>query len=238
MNVRPGTQAYQQVAAQSRRDELIMAHLSLVRHVIGKLLAHLPAGVDIENLESAGTLGLVEAATKFDPERGIKFETYAHLRIRGAVVDELRRNCPLPQHVLEQVTKVKKAYEDLDPGASVEQLANEAGLTPDEVADSLAAMRLTRMISLDQAGEKAENRLTDGTASAENLLELTERKNLLADAIQALPERERLVVTLYYLEDLRLWEIGKLLKLSESRVSRLLNTALYTMGEYIRAREE
>jgi len=208
-----------------------------VRHILGRLVAQLPPGVDVENLESAGTLGLVEAANKFDPERGIKFETYAYTRIRGAILDELRRNCPLPQHVLERVARVRKAYETLAPGATVEELATAAGLRVDEVADCLAAMRLTRMTSCED-GDSLDARVPDRTEPPDTLAERVEEKQLLADAIETLAERERLVVTLYYMEDLRLKEIGTLLGLSESRVSRVLSAALFRLGEYMRARQE
>ncbi|HKI37321.1 MAG TPA: sigma-70 family RNA polymerase sigma factor [Gemmataceae bacterium] len=230
------TRAYTQLAEQTRRHELIESHLGLVRHILGKLLAQLPPGVDVENLESAGTLGLVEAAGKYDPERGIKFETYAYTRIRGAILDELRRNCPLPQHVLERVARVRKAYEMLSPGSTAEELATAAGLSDDELADCLAAMRLTRMTSWE-AGDPLDARLADRGEAPDVLAERAEQKELLADAIEALPQRERLVVTLYYKEDLRLKEIGTVLKLSESRVSRVLNAAIFQMGEYMRARQ-
>lgn len=233
-----GAHIYGELAAKARRDELILTHLGLVRHVVGKLLAHLPAGVDQENLESAGVLGLVEAAARFDPERGIRFETFAYTRIRGAVLDELRRNSPLPQHVFERVARVRKAYEGLPPGATVEALSRASGLPADEVAECLAAMRLTRMASLEAGQEAAARDVIDERQHRpDHQAEQREQKQLLAQAIEALPERERLVVTLYYLEDLRLWEIGEVLRLSESRVSRLLNAALFEMAEFIRARE-
>jgi RNA polymerase sigma factor FliA len=235
--VRVSAQPYTRLAQQSRRNELIESHLGLVRHILGKLVAQLPPGVDVENLESAATLGLVEAANKFDPERGIKFETYAYTRIRGAILDELRRNCPLPQHVLERVAKVRKAYESLPPGSTTAALAEAAGLSEDEVADCLAAVRLTRMTSWE-GGEQFESRVADRGDTPDALAERAEQKELLADAIQSLGERERLVVTLYYMEDLRLKEIGTLLNLSESRVSRILNAGLFHLGEYMRARQE
>ncbi len=232
------TQTYNRLAGQTRRNELIESHLGLVRHILGKLVAQLPSGVDVENLESAGVLGLVEAANKFDPERGIKFETYAYTRVRGAILDELRRNCPLPQHVLEKVAKVRRAGESLPPGATVDEVAAAAGLSRDEVADSLTAMRLTRMASRDSGGDPLDAHVADRSEPPDALAERAEQKRLLADAIEALPERERLVVTLYHMEDLRLKEIGQLLDLSESRVSRLLSAAQLALREYIRAREE
>jgi RNA polymerase sigma factor for flagellar operon FliA len=231
------TQAYNQVAVQTRRDDLILSHLWLVRHVIGKLIGQLPTGADVENLESAGTLGLVEAATHFDPERNIQFKTYAFSRIRGAVLDELRRNCPLPQLVLQRLTLVRKAYAQLPQPATVDALAAATGLTTDDVADCLTAIRLTRMVSWDNAVDSIAGRRDEGQEPPSASLEHTEQKNLLALAIQELPERERLVVTLYYLEDLRLKEIGQVLDLSESRVSRVLNTALFHLNEFMCARE-
>lgn len=235
--VQPGSQTYGQVAAQARRDQLILTHLWLIRHVVGRLMARLPPAMDVENLESAGTLGLVEAATKFDPARGVKFETYAAVRIRGAVIDELRRNCPLPQHLLERIAKVRKAYSEFQRAVTVEELAAATGLTSDEVADCLAALRLARMVSWDGIADVGDSPITDRHDPPDALLERAEQKRALAQAIAALPERERLVVTLYYLEDLRLKEIGQVLTLSESRVSRLLSAALFHLGEYIRTKE-
>ncbi len=231
-----GTQAYQHVAAQSRRDDLILDHLWLVRHALGKIAVHLPPEVDLPNLESAGILGLVEAATKFDPERGVKFATYAYPRVRGAILDEMRRNCPLPQEMMERIAKVRKAYEAGQGETTVDQLAAASGLTQDEVSDCLGALRLTRTVSWDEAGVAGEERLADEDDQPDLRAERAEQEQLLAQGIAALPERERLVVTLYYQEDLRLKEIGKLLGLSESRVSRLLSSAVFQLGEFVRVR--
>jgi RNA polymerase sigma factor for flagellar operon FliA len=234
--VQSGTQVYEQVAVQGRRDELILEHLWLVRHILGRITAEIPPESDRENLESAGVLGLVEAAAKFDSGRGVKFVTFAYTRVRGAILDELRRNCPLPQQVLERITRVRQAYEEIDGRATVDQLAASSGLTQDEVSDSLSAMRLTRMISWEGATEALEGQLDDRDDRPDLHAERAEQRQLLAQGIAALAERERLVVTLYYLEDLRLKEIGLVLDLSESRVSRLLSRAMFHLGEYLRAR--
>ncbi len=227
------TQTYSQIAGQSRRDELILAHMELVRHIVGKLVAQLPPGVDLENLEAAGVLGLVEAATNFDPDHGIEFKTFAYNRIRGAVLDELRRNCPLPQHMLERVALVRKARAELPAPVTIDALAAATGLSSDEVADCLAAIRMTRMTSWERCGELAGSRLDTRQERPDSLMENAEEKSLLAEAITTLPERERLVITLYYMEDLRLKEIGKVLELSESRVSRVMNAALFHLAEYL-----
>jgi RNA polymerase sigma factor for flagellar operon FliA len=225
-----------QRAAQAGRDQLILGHLWLVRHVIGRLFPFFPPGLDVENLESAGTLGLVQATRKYDPRRGVKFKTYAYIRIRGAILDELRRNCPLPQHIMEQVAQVRRAYEQLPPRATVEELAAATGLSTDTVLDCLSALRLTRMLSWEDAAAAGDLGARDRHHQADLLMEQAEQKQLLAQAIAALPQRERLVVTLYYMEELRLKEIGVVLHLSESRVSRVLSAALFQLGEYLRAR--
>ena len=213
---------YSRTAEQTARDELVVGHIWLVRHLTGKVTARLPAGVDVENLESAGMLGLVEAARRFDATRGVDFKSFAALRIRGAIYDEARRNCPLPQEVMQRVMLVAKAQEMSPAPTSVDDLAAATGLGKEEVVDALLAMPLIRIQSLDQILDDPMRR---SEASPDATAERSEQKRLLADAIAALPERERLVVTLYYMEDLRLKEIGEVLKLSESRVSRLLAIA-------------
>jgi RNA polymerase sigma factor for flagellar operon FliA len=227
-------QAYNQQSVQNQRQQLILTHLSLVRHIIGRLKVKFPRGMDLENLEAAGVLGLVEAANRFDPQRGSRFETFAYLRIRGAVFDELRRNCPLPQHLLEQITKVRAIYSKLPPPVTVEQLSTATGLSIDDVAECLSALPLTRTLSWEDIAGLS---LSSPCERPDSQAESTEQKQVLSEGIAQLAERERLVVTLYYLEDLRLKEIGVVLEISESRVSRLLKTALFNLAEYMRARE-
>jgi RNA polymerase sigma factor FliA len=233
--VSQAVQQYRDVGAQRKRDELILAHLPLVRHTVGRLIAHLPNGLDLDNLEAAGVLGLVEAANHFDPERGVRFEVFAAWRIRGAVFDELRRNCPLPQHLLERIAKVRQAYQTLTPPVTVEALAAETGLEQEEVNDCLAALRMARTVSWEGLSEPRQAQAAVDEPRGE--AELEDQKLLLARCIEELTERERLVVTLYYLEELRLKEIGEVLKLSESRVSRLLNAGLFHLGEFMRLQE-
>ena len=231
-------QVYQQVSAQSQREELILAHLSLVRHILGRLAARFPRGIDLDNLEAAGVLGLVEAANRFEAERGIAFKTFAYTRIRGAIYDELRRNCPLPQDLLERTAKVRRILQATPPPASIDKLAKESGLSEEEVTECLAAMRLTRNVSWDDIAPFNKGQLASSGERPDELLEDVERKKLLVEAILQLPESERLSITLYYMEDLRLKEIGKVLNLSESRVSRLLKSAQHRIEEHIRAKED
>jgi RNA polymerase sigma factor for flagellar operon FliA len=190
----------------------------------------------VENLESAGVLGLVEAAGKFDPTRNAQFKTFAFLRIRGAIVDELRRNSPLPQHMLEKVAMVRKATRKLPPPVTVDALAAATGLTADEVADALAAERFSRMVSWEQTAQP--NSLTPAAVAPppEAETERWEAVQQLADAIEELPPRERMAVTLYYREELRLREMQAVMNLSPSRISRILSRATFELGEKLRAR--
>lgn len=227
-----GFEEYERTANQTARDELILEHLWLVRHIAGKLSAQLPPEVDSENLESAGMLGLVEAAERFDPTRGVDFKAFAALRIRGAIIDELRRNCPLPQEMLAKVQVLMRAQKTIEQPITVEKLMKATGYTEDEVLDCLAAIPLTQVRSLEQVGDgwfQAKGESPDWR------LQLEDQTRLLANAIMSLSERERLVVTLYYKEDLRLKEIGQLLSLSESRVCRLLSAAQLQMREHVKS---
>jgi RNA polymerase sigma factor FliA len=228
---------YSRASAPKRRDDLIVSHLPLVKHVLGRLVGELPPGVDIENLESAGVLGLVEAASKYETDRNATFKTFAYLRVRGAILDELRRNCPLPQHMIERVTRVRKAYRNLSMPVTVEDLARETGMTEDEVSDTLSAMRMTKMISWEQTAQPNGLGMAEQEEAPEAQLERWERIQSLTDAIDSLDERSKMVVTMYYKDDLRLKEISKVLNLSESRISRILSAAMFELGERIKARE-
>ena len=229
-------QTYQRVADQARRDELIVSHLPLVKHVIGRLIGELPPGIDVENLESAGVLGLVESAGKFDPNRNTQFKTYAYMRIRGSILDELRRNSPLPQHMLERVSLIRKAQRTLPGPVTVEMLVEETGLSTDEVSDALAAERFSRMVSWEQTAQPNSMNPMESMAPPHAEVERWEAVQQLGDAIEQLKPRERLAVTLYYREELRLKEIGEIMQLSPSRISRLLSRAIFELGEKLRVK--
>jgi RNA polymerase sigma factor FliA len=230
-------QVYQEIGGEKQREELILTNLPLVRHILGRLAARLPRGTDLDNLEAAGVLGLVEAANRFEADRGIRFKTFAYPRVRGAILDELRRNSPLPQELLEKIARISKILELLQPPVSIETIAAKTQLSSDEVADCLAAMRLTRNMSWNEFMATQSGLFAGGKRPDENL-EQAERSHLLAEAISQLPEAERLAVTLYYMEDLRLKEIGEVLGLSESRACRVLQAAEFKIEQYIRARED
>jgi RNA polymerase sigma factor for flagellar operon FliA len=228
------TKAYEKASRGNECDDLIVNNLEYVRHILGRLAANLPDGVDIENLESAGVMGLVEAAQQFDQSRGVEFRTFSYARIRGAIIDELRRNCPLPQQVLQQAAKIREAMERIEPPATPEAIAAESGLTLEEVVACTQAMQLTRLRSWEDY-EMTRQSATEDHSPPDAELVLAENKRIAAECIETLPQQERLVITLYYLEDLRLKEIGRVLNLSESRISRILTKAQMRLREMVRA---
>jgi RNA polymerase sigma factor for flagellar operon FliA len=225
--------AYRRVCQSDLRDQLIIEHLPYVRHILGRMLTTLPDYVDNDNLESAGTLGLVEAAGQFDPSRGVAFTTFAYQRIRGAILDELRRNCPVPQQMLQNWALIREKSTTLPLPLTSESLAEATGLTVGEIEDCLAAMRLTRPESwADELGNIPGNsRAAD--AAEEKALQ-REQREILADAIEQLKPQHRIAVTLYYMENLRMKEIGEVMNISESRVSRLLAAAELKLQTIVR----
>jgi RNA polymerase sigma factor for flagellar operon FliA len=226
---------YRTEALKQQRDRLVLEHLDYVRHILGRLVIRLPDYVDRENLESAGILGLVEAAHQYDSSRNVAFKTFAFPRIRGAILDELRRNSPLPQKMLQQVAKVRRVCETLPPPVTPEVIAQEAQMTVEDVESTLEAMRMSQVQTWDDSAHLLGG-VTDNRAKPpDHSVEHDETKRVLVDAIEALPDKERCVVTLYHLENLRLKEIGKVLHLSESRVSRLLSKAEYLLGQAMKA---
>ncbi len=138
------TQAYKRSSVEQLQEQLILDNLVYVRKILSTLTVGLPPNYDKENLEQAGIVGLVETARSFDPNRGVAFRTYCYPRIRGAIVDEMRKNSPLPQQMLSYISLVKSAYERLDSPVTPEMLAQETGLDVEKVNQVLEAMRFTK----------------------------------------------------------------------------------------------
>ncbi len=228
--------AYKKVCTMDERDRLIIEHISYVKHILGKMLGGLPDYVDDENLESAGILGLVEAAGQYDPSRGTAFSTFAYQRIRGAILDELRRNCPVPQGILQNWSLIRDASMHMRPPITSEKLAEATGLPIKDVEDCISAMKLTRPESwADELGELPVPDCREVHVDANQKRE--EERRLLTDAIEKLPTNMRLAITMYYNENMRMKEIGQVLSLSESRVSRLINEAELRLKTSVRRRE-
>jgi RNA polymerase sigma factor for flagellar operon FliA len=221
------------------RDRLILTYAPLVKYVAGRLGSGLPAHVDESDLVSYGLLGLIGAIERYDPERDIKFETYAIARIKGAIIDELRALDWVPRSVRSRAREIERAIAELEAklgrAPNDEEIAGKIGVTPEELEDSLGDISRSTIVALDElwsiSGEGDQVSLLDtvedtsGPRPAE-VLDETELRETLADAIARLPERERIVVTLYYYEELTLREIGEVLGVTESRVSQLHTKAV------------
>jgi RNA polymerase sigma factor for flagellar operon FliA len=228
------TAQYQLAVDTADREKLILDHVEYVRCIFSTMAVKVTNEDDRENLYSAGVVGLVQAANSFDPARGVSFKTYAYPRIRGAIVDELRRVSPVPQEVLKQIGMIKKAYQQLEPPVSPELLAQTTGLTLDQVLNCLEAMRFTKPQDWNDLNCMIHASWQNEEGSPDRDLEKQEMKRILADGIESLPDKERITVTLYFVEELTLKEIGSVINLSEARVSRLLAAAKFRLKEFVR----
>ncbi len=226
---------------ESEREALILAHLPLLQQIVGRLAIDLPGRIDRDDLFGFGMIGLVEAADAFEPARGLKFSTFAFPRIRGAILDELRRMDFLPRGRRERVRDLDRAVRTLEQklGAppSPEELAAHLGCSLDEIDEVLASARSAGIVSLEDGpseelfGLLADPKSDDPVGSAE----FEELKELLVRAISGLPEAERTVITLYYAEGLLLKEIGELMGVTESRASQVHSRALYRLNRELRS---
>ena len=214
------------------RDGLILHYSALVKFVAGRLRAGLPRSVDPQDLILYGTFGLIDAIDKFDPERGYKFETCAVNRIKGAILDELRALDWVLRSVRARAREIQRSLAELEHGLqrtpTDEELAEHMGVLVETLQDHLSEISTLGVVALDELlnpGERdsasvrdmlADPRAPDPSGS----FETQETKYLLADSINRLADRERLVVTLYYYEGLTLAEIGRVLSVTESRCAR------------------
>ncbi len=197
----------------------------------------LPGHVDVADLVQSGIFGLVDAIEKFEPERGLRFETYAMQRIRGAILDELRAQDWVPRSVRSRAKEVERALERLEGRlqrtATDIEVAGELGMTLAELREVYAQLQLTSVIALDEliAVGRSESSLAETlpderVSDPSTVLDRTESRRLLADAVARLTERDRIIVTLYYFENLTLAEIGRVLGVTESRVCQLHTRAV------------
>jgi RNA polymerase sigma factor for flagellar operon FliA len=232
---------YAKTKDQGVRDRLILTYAPLVKYVAGRLGSGLPAHVDENDLVSYGLLGLIGAIERFDPEREIKFETYAIARIKGAIIDELRALDWVPRSVRSRARDIERAIGELERklhrAPTDEEIAEKLGVSTDDLNDSLTEIGRSSIAALDELWTISSGGGGDQVALIDTLedtqgpepqseLAQTELKEALGEAIARLPEREKLVVTLYYYEELTLREIGEVLGVTESRVSQLHTKAI------------
>ncbi|HWI22541.1 MAG TPA: RNA polymerase sigma factor WhiG [Baekduia sp.] len=222
------------------RERLVVAYSPLVKYVSGRMGAGLPNHVEEADLISYGLVGLINAIERFELEREIKFETYAITRIRGAIIDELRSMDWVPRSVRARARAIERANQklenDLQRVPTDEEVAEELKITVEEFQDSLLQIANSNIAALDEAwtvGDSSGDQvslmdtITDENApDPAKLVDEAELKDRVADAITKLPEREKLVVALYYYENLTLREIGEVLGVTESRISQLHTKAV------------
>jgi RNA polymerase sigma factor for flagellar operon FliA len=231
---------YKRDATPAARESLILHYSPLVKYVAGRVAVGLPANIEQADLISYGIFGLIDAIEKYELDRGIKFETYAISRIRGAIIDELRAIDWVPRSVRFKAREVENAYTSLENKLkrppSDPEVAEEMGISIEELNHIYTQLSTVSLVALDELmsfeGDKGdrlslvetlEDTKTTGPVEA---VETEEMKRILADAINRLPEREKIVVTLYYYEGLTLAEIGQVLGVTESRVCQMHTKAV------------
>lgn len=232
------SQAYARQSSASREEELIVRYLPLVRHVVHKVATNIHHQQDVEDLISAGTVGLVKAARNYSASRDADFKTYAYIRIRGAVIDELRSRSPLSSAVHHKIRDLQEVYERFASSngrpPSDEELAQKLNIPLQDMYKILDDARRQNFLSIHGIMQDEPVLGAFAPASHEPSPDAeAERKEMLermAQAIQELPERDRVVLLLYYERDLTMKEAAKVLEVTESRVSQIHSSALFKLS--------
>lgn len=231
---------YQKKPTQELREQLIIAYSQLVKLVAGRLSMYLGRNVEYEDLVSYGIFGLIDAIDKFDTCKNVKFETYASLRIRGAILDQIRKMDWIPRTVRQRQRKIDEAIKQIEmrtgKTATDEDLAAELGISEEELCNWQSQLKVTNVVSLnefDEDGNSPEPAM-DATynshfARPEDVVAEAELKQTLMESLNLLTEKERRVIELYYYEEMTLKEISRILEVSESRISQLHTKALLKM---------
>jgi len=230
------------------REEVIIRYSPMIKYVANRIAMRLPPHIEVDDLISVGVLGLMDAISKYDSSRGAKFKTYAEFRVRGAILDELRSMDWVPRSIRQKASNVDKVVQALQAKLSRapedEEVAKEMGLSLDQFHNTLNETKSIPVFSLEDLGiakESGEQQsLLDclaGKADADpqTQIRLVELKEIIAKAIDALPEKERLMISLYYYEELTMKEIGAVLEITESRVSQIHSKAVYRLRTKLKA---
>jgi len=240
---------YKEDEDQSARERLVVAYAPLVKFVAGRTGSRLPSHVEQADLISYGMIGLIEAMDRFDTRRQIRFETFAMQRIRGAIIDELRTLDWVPRSVRSRAREIENANAKLEHqlgrAPSDEELAENMGIDEQELQDALIQISNSSILALeelwmtpDSSGDRVSllDTIEDQSApDPQKALDTSEVKDRLQEAIQDLPERETLVIALYYFENLTLREIGEVLGVTESRVSQLHSKAVLRLRSRLKS---
>ena len=229
---------YTKNPTQEMREQIIIEYAPLVKIVAGRLSMYLGGNVEYEDLVSYGVFGLIDAIDKFDTNKDVKFETYASLRIRGSILDQISKMDWIPRTVRQRQRKIDEAIKSLEARTGKtptdEMLAEELGVSGEELLSWQSQLKVTNVVSLNEFVESGNEPVMDAKgnfrfAQPEEVIAETELKRMLKDAMQLLTEKEQKVILLYYYEDLTLKEISRVLEVSESRISQLHTKALQKM---------
>ena len=220
------------------REQLILEYAPLVKLVAGRLSMYLGYNVEYDDLVSYGIFGLIDAIDKFDSMKEVKFETYVSLRIRGSILDQIRKMDWIPRTIRQKQKKIDTAMKEIETAtgraATDEEIAQKLEISTDDFADWQSQMKITGVVSLNEFMESgseipAEQHNQHRFEEPEEVIEKEELKEVLGQALELLTEKEKKVILLYYYEDLTLKEISNVLEVSESRVSQLHTRALQKM---------
>ncbi|MDE7030174.1 MAG: FliA/WhiG family RNA polymerase sigma factor [Lachnospiraceae bacterium] len=237
---------YARLRTPDLREKLILEYAPLVKVVAGRLSMYLGYNVEYEDLVSYGVFGLIDAIDKFDRGKEVKFETYASLRIRGAILDQIRKMDWIPRTVRQRQKQIDTAMKELEQRngrpATDAELAAYMGISEDEFLEWQNQVKADNIISLNEYVEQgndisSEKSISSGFETPESVVEKSELKEILEEALELLTDKEKKVILLYYYEELTLKEISRVLEVSESRISQLHTKALQKMktklGSYI-----
>lgn len=228
------------------KDEIIIEYAPLIKYIAQKIASRLPSNVELDDLTSCGVIGLMDAIEKFDPSRDNKFKTYAEFRIRGAILDELRAQDWVPRSVREKAKLVERTYTRLESAlgrpATDDEMCKELSVSQEEFHDLLNKAKSISVLNIDDSAtfSRGDKKLMAGlmeNGRNSNPLAAVAYKNSrekIKESIGTLPEKQRLVLSLYYYEDLNLKEIGQVLDVTESRVSQLHTQAIIKLRAKLR----
>lgn len=222
------------------REKIILEYAPLVKLVAGRLSMYLGYNVEYEDLVSYGIFGLIDAIDKFDCMKEVKFETYASLRIRGAILDQIRKMDWIPRTIRQKQKQIDSVIKEIEQStgrtATEEEIAGGLGISMEEYLEWQSQMKITGVVSLneylDQGSDVSQDfsrHTTSGFIGPEEQIEKEELKQVLGEAMESLTEKEQKVIALYYYEELTLKEISNILEVSESRISQLHTRALQKM---------
>ena len=230
------------------RETLIMQHMRVVKFIAGRMAIHVPSSVDMEDLIGWGVMGLLDAVQKFDHTQDIKFSTYASIRVRGAIIDQIRSLDWAPRSLRTMARKVGTAKEKLrhergkDP--STDEIAEALGTTAEQVEETISQLQTAQVLSLDDylpSDENEETRKVEVTSTAvptpSQAMENREKQERLVEAILQLPDQQQKVLNLYYYQELTLKEIGAVLEVSESRVCQIHSAAMKALRGVLRGND-